>query len=285
MLTDRQRIDRTRHIGSSDVAAILGLDPYKTAMDVWLEKTGRVDSFAGNEATERGNILEPAILAYAAKELVLTLIPDQEFVSDCGCILAHTDGVTADQSQLVEAKSAVSDDEYGEPGTDAIPSRHFVQIHTQMLAIGDACRLGTLAVLLPGFRTFDFRLYPIPRNDDLCKTIQAEIKGFWEGHVLADVPPPNVLGSLDVLKRVRRNPTVTATIPDSLLEKYDAVSEALKKAEADKEESQREILQAMGEAEDAVSELGRAISYKEIHRKAYEVKASSYRVLRIKKGK
>ena len=33
--------DRAKYLGGSDVGAILGLSPYKTPLDVWLEKTGK----------------------------------------------------------------------------------------------------------------------------------------------------------------------------------------------------------------------------------------------------
>ena len=34
-------IDRPWGIGGSDIGAIVGLSPYKSAVDVWLEKVGR----------------------------------------------------------------------------------------------------------------------------------------------------------------------------------------------------------------------------------------------------
>jgi putative phage-type endonuclease len=49
-------------IGGSDVSVILGLNPYKTAFTLWLEKTGQIEPAAvDNEYVEWGNILEPVI--------------------------------------------------------------------------------------------------------------------------------------------------------------------------------------------------------------------------------
>lgn len=56
--------DRQTYLGATDIAAILGVDPYKTALDVYNEKLGLVPSFAGNKQTERGQKLEDV----AAKE-------------------------------------------------------------------------------------------------------------------------------------------------------------------------------------------------------------------------
>jgi len=60
---------RAKGIGASELAAVLGLDPYRTPLDVWMEKTGRKPQFMGNEATFRGNALEDAVGAYMQREL------------------------------------------------------------------------------------------------------------------------------------------------------------------------------------------------------------------------
>lgn len=45
-------------LGASDLPAILGLDPYRSEHDVWLEKTGQAPAFAGNAKTRWGHRLE-----------------------------------------------------------------------------------------------------------------------------------------------------------------------------------------------------------------------------------
>jgi len=53
--------ERRSGIGGSDAAAVLGISRYASPMKVYLEKTGELEPFAGNEYTEWGNILEPVI--------------------------------------------------------------------------------------------------------------------------------------------------------------------------------------------------------------------------------
>ncbi|GIV50913.1 MAG: hypothetical protein KatS3mg038_1434 [Candidatus Kapaibacterium sp.] len=62
-------MDRRSFLGASDAPAILGLSPWRTAYEVWAEKTGRIDSWSGNAATSAGQLLEPAVLAWASEEL------------------------------------------------------------------------------------------------------------------------------------------------------------------------------------------------------------------------
>lgn len=54
---------RQQGIGGSDVAALMGLSPYKTPYELWLEKTGQREApdLSNNEAVMWGTILEPVI--------------------------------------------------------------------------------------------------------------------------------------------------------------------------------------------------------------------------------
>ena len=49
---------RRKGIGGSDIAAIAGISPYKTARDVWAEKTGRTSPQPPTPAMKRGTALE-----------------------------------------------------------------------------------------------------------------------------------------------------------------------------------------------------------------------------------
>jgi len=53
-------------LGGSDMAAILGEDPYKGAIDVWLSKVEGMESKVDRERTEVGNLLEPVVLSWYA---------------------------------------------------------------------------------------------------------------------------------------------------------------------------------------------------------------------------
>ena len=43
-ITEKQLAARDSGLGSSEIAAILGRDPWRTAWDVWAVKTGRADA-------------------------------------------------------------------------------------------------------------------------------------------------------------------------------------------------------------------------------------------------
>ena len=60
-------------IGSSDAAAAVGLNPYKSQLELWMEKTGRDESLPKLDPQDEespaywGNILEPIVAAHYTK--------------------------------------------------------------------------------------------------------------------------------------------------------------------------------------------------------------------------
>ena len=52
---------RKKHIGGSDAAACVGLNPFSSAYSLWAEKTGKIPEFEGNLATDVGTYLEEFI--------------------------------------------------------------------------------------------------------------------------------------------------------------------------------------------------------------------------------
>jgi putative phage-type endonuclease len=64
---------RRNGIGSSDAAAAVGLNPYKSQLALWMEKTGRDDLFAPIDVNDEstpvywGTLLEPIVAAHYTK--------------------------------------------------------------------------------------------------------------------------------------------------------------------------------------------------------------------------
>lgn len=276
-LTPEQLQRRSKLIGSSDAAAVVGVDPYRNARDVWLEKTGRAVSFAGNEATERGNFLEPAILNYAEAKLGVKLQRDVMIVDPTGALCANLDGITPDALRIVEAKSSTQPELWGEENSDAIPNQYVVQCHHQFGVA--SIEVATVVALLPLYRRFEFRTYEIECNRELRDRIIEIDLDFFEKHVKRDTPPEGEIAHIDTLKRIRREPKSVCVIPDSIARGFIEAKAALKIAEDDERAAYADLVSAMGEAE-AAEWSGGEFTYFEQKRKAYSVAESIYRVLR-----
>jgi predicted phage-related endonuclease len=159
-----------------------------------------------------------------------------------------------------------------------------IQVHHQMYVCGPEFRIAYVPVVLPVFNRFDFRLYSVGRSDELANEVADRCRAFWREHVEPRVPPTGSVPSLEVLKRVRRQPNKTVPVPDELVDGWIAQRAARLQAEKDEEAAKVELLTALGDAEAGEYSRGR-VEYMELKRKGYTVEPSTYRALRTKTNK
>lgn len=294
-ISEQQREQRRKYIGSSDAAAVMGVDPYKSAADLWLDKTGQCDGFDGNDATDRGNWLEPALLNFAEHRLSAALrvhgafIRDLMKVHDSQLLSANFDGIQAvggvnEEPFIVEAKSSVIDANWGEDGTDQVPDHVLIQVHHQFFVAGPEYRVAYVPVILPAFKSFDFRLFRVERNNDLAELVAQRGMEFMRKYVQPRIMPSNYKPSLEVLKRMRREPQKVVPVNDSLVDSLIIARATRKQAEADVKQAETELLEAMGDA-DGASYCGGVVTYLETHRKGYTVEPTTFRSLKVKAAK
>lgn len=288
MITAEQRIARQSYVGSSDAPAICEVDPYRSAADVFLDKTGRVTEWAGNDATEAGALLERAVVDWFAREMNVELRRDVFMLAGDGLRCANLDARIADAPAIVEAKTSgivgPADAGFGDvlegPNVE-LPERVLVQIHHQFHVAGPDFRVAWAPVLIGGK---GFRLYRVDRNDELADAVAERCRDFMLNHVRADVPPPDCRPSLDVLKRVKRTPNKTVEIDAELLGELLERKCARLAAEKAEKEAEAAVLAALGDAE-AATWPGGSLTYYETQRKGYTVQATTYRQLRLKAAK
>lgn len=259
-ITDFQREQRSRHIGSSDAAAILGLDPWRSAYDVWLEKTGKLQpSETVNEAAEIGTMIEDSLLDWAAAETGIPIIKNQRRVAKDAPLAANHDALARDLPVGFEAKTtgilspvAKHLDAWGEAGTDQVPDRVLIQCHHQMI-VSDLSVVWVPALIGGRGRV----LYEVKRSGDLAEALRLRLSDWWEMHVVQGRTPADSVPSFDSLKRVRREPASVTAIPDALVAAWLEAKAAAKAAEKVEEDARKAMLTALGEAEAGDCALGR----------------------------
>lgn len=286
MLTEDQRKGRMKGLGSSDMPAIFGEDPFRSSWDVWAEKTGLVKGFEGNDATRRGNYLEAGILDFAEETLQQPIERNVTLLDpDGGPLAANLDGLCRAMDANIEAKSVAGEidpDEWGPEWTDIIPNRVIIQTHVAMIC--GKLSISYIPVVLPVFKRFEFRMYVVKFIPELAAEIRRRAAHFWNEHVLKNIPPEDVIGSLEVLKKIRRESGVTATVEDSLVVDWEAAKADERAAKDRKEAAEAGILSTMEpiNADAAVTTTGRKLTYNEVAStriETYDRKA--YRVLRL----
>lgn len=132
-LTLRQRDDNGRiRFGASEAPTLMGVNPFATLTDLALSKWSEPEINPTTPAMERGNVLEPALVAYAStllNEDVFT--PSEMFMTDR--IIATLDGINADGSVVVEAKTTTS-----HSCDDPVPPEYFWQVCAQLACVPTA---------------------------------------------------------------------------------------------------------------------------------------------------
>ena len=192
--------ERLTGVGGSDAAAVLGISPWATPYDVYLQKLGQAPPPAGNEPMLWGTLLEPVIrdeyarrTGRAVETLPMLRHPTLEFM------IAHLDGQirrtdAADAKRILEIKTARTSHGWGEPGTDEIPLQYLLQVHHYLVVSG--AQIADLAVLIGGQ---DFRLYEVHADADIARELVAAEYAFW--HQVACREPPAPSNTQDAIRR------------------------------------------------------------------------------------
>jgi putative phage-type endonuclease len=192
-------MDRTGFIGSSDAAAILGISPWKTPLQLYLEKIGEAPKETEEQnlkAKTRGKRLEPYIMDMLREEHGLRIVGRNVIHHDAELpyIRAEIDAECAIEGPetrefsrgSIEAKTVhpFKVKEWGDQDTDQIPVHYTAQAMHGIMVTG---RDHTLFAVLIGD---DLRLYRVERDPAIIIGLRQKEIDFWNNHVLARVPPP-----------------------------------------------------------------------------------------------
>lgn len=284
MLTPEQKEARKNYLGSSDAPAVLKCDPFRSAADVWLEKTGRVDGFAGNEQTRRGDLLEAPLVQFAVEKVGHQgpVLPSEMRIHANGLLAANYDALLG-EDQFIEAKTTGISDGWGDEGTDDVPQRVLVQT-AHAFAVMPSLRIAWVPVLMPGYASLDFRLYRVERDDELVEVVEKLGREFMTNYVRADVPPDDFKPSLSCLHRMKRVPNKIVPIDQAAVMLWRTRQNARIQAEKLEDEAKAAVLSQLGDAEGGQCDAG-LVTFMETKRKAYQVAEASYRVMRWKAAK
>lgn len=259
---------RKQGIGSSDAAAAVGLCPYKSMLELWMEKTGRAaasaEPFGMDHPTYWGTLLEPYVaVAYMQKT-------DRK-VRKLNAVLQHPtfpfmlanidrEIVGATDVQILECKTA------GEFGSrlwrDGVPEYVQIQVQHQLAVTGKSA--ADVAVLLCGQK---LDIHRIERDEDVIGRLTVLEANFWE-YVETDTPPP-VDGSASAAQALRHlypgnGSTLDFTENGALNDAFSALTALrsdLEEKEREAERLKQTIQQAMGNASRAVFAAGE-VTYK-----------------------
>ncbi|MBX9405958.1 YqaJ viral recombinase family protein [Pseudomonas baetica] len=185
---------RKQGIGSSDAAAAVGLNPYKSQLELWMEKTGRDESLPKLDPQDEespaywGNVLEPIVAWHYSKR-------SGNRVRRINAVLQHPDPklpwmlanidrevIGADDVQILECKTA------GINGArlwkEGVPEYVQLQVMHQLAVTGK--QAADVVVLLGGQH---LEIHRIERDESMIARLIDLERLFWD-YVVSDTPPP-----------------------------------------------------------------------------------------------
>lgn len=245
---------RSQGIGSSEIAAVLGVDPYVTPYQLWLKKTGRADEFEGNKFTEAGHRLERAVAEYFADRTGAEITPGYE--DDIHFIHpAHSWArVTPDRFYMLGDTPGILECKTTQRNIDPeyLPEPWFCQNQYQaaiVQATGREVRECAIAWLYRGL-DFHYNLFEVnPVFGDLLINAAGE---FWTKHVIADTPP-DLKDAQDVLTAYRTHTEgKVIEASEELMREYEHlvdIRERLKELNAKEGEIKERLQMIMKDAE------------------------------------
>lgn len=293
MITAAQRELRRHHVGASDAAAIMGLDPFRSREDVWAEKVLGLEDDAQTRATSLGNELEPVIVSWAGSAIREQVVGEVEvhtenpqFLHSEGVMLAHPDAVVVHGGQgwkaPIEAKYRSRGAEWGDDSDPTVPIEVLVQATHQMMCMGAS--FCWVAAYLAERYGITRRLVRCELDENVARLIHEEVHNFWERWVVKRrQPPPSVRGpSLDVMRRLRVARGKTVSVAKDVVEAFVRARDARLEAQKIEDRARAELLLAMGGCENARADDW-IVTCREIRRHEYRVKESVYRQLTVRK--
>ena len=246
---------RQTGVGGSEVAAVVGCSPWKSAFTLWAERTKKVErERVENDSVEWGVRLEPVILQKFADNH-----PEFRLHSDVGSWshkdrpwqITNPDGIfeTADgEFGILEVKTAAYEDDWkeysGREWTYAVPVYYRTQVQWYLQTFG--FKKAIVAVLFAGRKYIEIEL---EADEFEQETNLAAVEKFRQ-HVAED-KQPEWDGSTSTLETVRKlHPQIDDTeveLGELGLAYFHAVN-ALEGAEKVANEMKSRVLDAMGRA-------------------------------------
>lgn len=254
---------RTKGVGGSDVAAIMGLSPWRTPLQVWLEKTGREtpQDISEKPYVAFGNTMEPVIGRWYAEQFPTFTVRRVNAI--CQSISrpwaqASLDYEVNDGRRwgVLEIKTARTAQDW----QDGVPDYYLTQVTHYMSVTGRP--FADVAVF---FRdTCEYKVFRVERDPEDVAAVDQAVDTFWHDYVEADVMPA-ITGTEGEMKsltgwhglsdgevRFTLDPEANQAISD-----YQDAAAREKQAKADKTEAATKLAAQIGKGKGLETDVAR----------------------------
>ncbi len=255
---------RKRGIGGSDAGAVCGLNPYRTAMQVYEDKTMDTIEEFDNEAMRQGREFEDYV-ARRFMEATGKKVRRSNFMyydEKYPFMLADVDRMIVGENAGLECKTASP--YLADKWKDGkIPISYQIQCHHYM-SVCDA-DAWYIAVVIYGR---EFRYYRIERDEEALSDLRQIEQNFWENHVLKRrLPKPDGSELADKVISGYFRQSMKETKPltgfDEKLDRRQELELLLDEMTTEKKQIEQELKLYLGEAE-AAENANYRVSWKSV---------------------
>lgn len=281
---------RQSTVGSSEVATVVGMNPYETPLEMWARKTGKLPPKEATPAMEIGSFMEPLIGKLFGKALrvqveranILACHDEREWATASPDFWAHMGG-----RKIVETKFTTPRNRH--IWDDGAPPHYMLQLNWQLGICG--IDHGYVCGLIGGDAE-DFVYENLVFSQELFDYCMERAERFIE-NVRADIPPKAVAGESSLLAKVQgpRVDEVVVIKPEDvhLVEYFEDVRDARAAATRRKEELDTEydgakvqLMELLGNKEYGALPDGRHVTAKTSRNNGYTVAPYEYVTVSVK---
>lgn len=282
---------RSKYLTASDIAAAAGEDSYKSALELFLEKTGQKLPAGENALMRRGRWFEAAAIeALRERYPRHRIMRPRVFLTDPETRLGATpDALLEDPEhpdilincQIKTIAQPVFEKWLGQP-----PRGYLLQVTAESMLLDAG--FGLLAVLVVSTFDAELEIFEVPRHPRAEAEIRKIAAEFWDRIATGRMPAPDYARDAELIRELyppRKDIPVPLDLTGDnflpgLLEARETLKAAQKAAVADCDAIEAEIVEKLHGAELALTD-GWKITRKMQHRDEYTVQAADFPVMRI----
>lgn len=248
--------ERRLGIGGSDIGAIVGVNPWKTALDVFLDKTGQAQTVEPNESMKLGTALEPFVVKNYEERTGLKCVEqigmfhkgvmcvNIDRIVDMGDGLTQKDGVIVSE-RILEAKTSRHE------WVDGVPNSYQCQVQWYMGAFESVTQTD-VAVYYTNGQKEPFHIFPVMKDKEVFEFLHGKAEEFWNKYVLTNtMPPPQNEDDARIIW-AKESPKKVSVADQRIIDtirKIRAIREQIDVLEDEDSKLVTEIMKAMGDSE------------------------------------
>ncbi|GGN64536.1 YqaJ viral recombinase family nuclease [Oceanobacillus indicireducens] len=248
--------NRKKGLGGSDASAILGFNPWKSAFELYIDKTSDHVEEIDNEAIHWGNVLEDVVAQEFTRRTGKKVRrrnqtfkhPEHPFM------IANIDRDVVGENALLECKTTNAFNSDAWEG-EQIPPAYMCQVQHYMAVLD--YEKAYIAVLIGGQK---FVWKEIPRHDGFIEEMISLEKHFWEEHVVKGIPPeidgsPSASELLNKMYPEDNGETIMLQSDDAekLIEAIDSIKSEVKEKQSLQKEYENKLKLMIGDATTGVT--------------------------------